>query len=392
MQGSIVAAAAALALAATLAGIAYLAIAVRCVAVFGSRQRERNGEPSVTIFKPLCGAEPALYENLCSFCDQDYRAFEVIFGAADPSDPALTIAQRVQERFKALDILLVTGGDARAANPKVANLLNMVGRATGDVFVIADSDMRVDSTYLRSIVAPFADPNVGAVTCLYSGVPLKGTPSSLGAMFVNEYFAPSVLVALRLGDLSFGLGASIAVRRSVLSAIGGFEALAPHLADDYMLGKLVVERGLAVALSPYVVQNVIYEPTLAALWYHELRWARTIRAVRPIGYAFSGITYPLPFGLLYLMLAHNVAVGLGLILVAGGLRVALHHVTRIALRVKAPYAPWLIPLRDVLAFAIWGASFFGRGVRWRAQTFALEAGDRLKVKKRPGASPSKRPA
>jgi len=392
MARSVLGAAAAIALGASLAGIAYLAVAGRCMAAFGRRKIEFDGTPSITVFKPLFGLEPVLYENLCSFCDQDYAPFQVIFGVSDPKDPALEIARRVQERFASRDVCVVVGDAGSATNPKVANLLSMAGAATGDLFVIADSDMRVESSYLRSIAGPFSDPDVGAVTCLYKGVPMKGTPSALGAMFINEYFAPSVLVALRLGGLRFGFGATIAVRRAALAAIGGFEALAPHLADDYQLGKLVSERGWSVALSPYVVQNVIYEPTLGALWQHELRWARTILAVRPLGYAFSGLTYPLPFALLYLILSRNVALSLGLIIAAGGLRFALHDLTRTALRTGSHCSPWLVPLRDALAFCVWGYSFLGRGVRWRGHDFTLEAGGRLKAKERPEGDSSKRPA
>jgi ceramide glucosyltransferase len=262
----------------------------------------------------------------------------------------------------------------------------MTALATGDVFVIADSDMRVDPTYLRSILAPFSDRSVGAVTCLYGGTPRAGIPSALGAMFVNEYFAPSVLVALSLGELSFGFGATIAVRRTVLDAIGGFEALAPHLADDYRLANRVHEQGWRVVLSPYVIENVVAEPSLSALLRHELRWARTIRGVRPLGYALSGVTFPLPFAVLYLLFARNAALGALLIGGAAALRVALHYLAPVALRVNAPRAPSLIPLRDVLAFAVWGASFFGRGVRWRARDFILEADGALHPKERPEAT------
>ncbi|MBV9278413.1 MAG: glycosyltransferase, partial [Candidatus Eremiobacteraeota bacterium] len=212
-----------IALTATIAGIGYLAVARRCVCDFSRRGLETSSvEPDVTVFKPLRGEEPQLYENLCSFCDQQYGDFRVIFGVADRNDPAYAVAERVRKKFPSRDIVLSVGADPSATNPKIANLIAMSAHARGEIFVIADSDMRVDRNYLRSIVAPFEDQRTGAVTCLYRAHALNGFSSLFGAMHVNAYFAPSVLVASRIEDLAFALGATIAVRKTVLDEIGGF--------------------------------------------------------------------------------------------------------------------------------------------------------------------------
>jgi len=350
---------------------------------FGRRTAdETRDEPAITLFKPLCGAEPQLYENLCTFCDQEYGDFEVIFGVAQANDPARAIAERVRDAFPSARISIAIGGEASAANPKVANLLNMAAAARGEIFVIADSDMRVRRNYLRSIVTPFRDARAGAVTCLYRGRPADGAASVLGAMYINSYFAPSVLVAAQLQGIAFGLGATIAVRRSALEAVGGFASLAAHLADDYELGRLIQRSAASVELSRYVVENVVAEPSVNALVQHELRWARTIAAVRPIGYAFSGVTFPLSWALIYLVLGGNPGRGFTLAAAALVSRVALQRIAHKALDSGECPALWMVPVREALAFGIWAASFFGHDVAWRDRRFEQDRQGRLLPKER----------
>lgn len=329
--------------------------------------------PSVTILKPLFGAEEGLFENLCSFCEQDYPDYDVVLGVHDGNDTAVTIAHRVVARFPDRVRLAIADATPRARNPKVANLAGMLaGSRAAEIVVMADADMRVDPGYLRSIVAPFDDVHVGAVTALYSGSPHGGIASELGAMFINEQFAPSVLVAGALEPLRYCFGATIAIRRSVLDAVGGFAALATHVADDHLLGKLVTGRGLRIALADYVVENVISEPSLATLWARELRWSRTIRSVRPLGHAFSFLTFGLPLAAAAALVSPswNAAVLLG---AAFALRVALQQETNAALDVSKAASPSLIPLRDALSAAVWVASFWGRVVDWRGQRLELDS-------------------
>ncbi|MBV8245371.1 MAG: bacteriohopanetetrol glucosamine biosynthesis glycosyltransferase HpnI [Candidatus Eremiobacteraeota bacterium] len=338
----------------------------------------RVASPPITILKPLCGLEPELFENLASFCDQAYSQFQVIFGARDAADPAVAVAQRVIKRFPERDLALVACDAAAVANPKIANVLNMLPQAKHPLLVISDADMRVDRHYLERIAATFDDELVGAATALYAGDPLDGLASELGAMFVNEQFAPSVLVALALGPLAFCFGSTMAVRRSVLDELGGLEALGAHAGDDYLLGKAVADRGKRVALIDDVVRNVIREPSLGALWAHELRWARTIFAQRPLGYLGSFVTLPLPFALAALAFAPGVTTVAVLAAVAA-LRLALHAQARRVLNVRERAA--LIPLRDVFSLAIWAASFFTRDIRWRTDRFSLDREGRIAPKR-----------
>ncbi len=369
-------------LAASVGGIAYLAAAIASVAAFSRRRAEpaAGDFPPLTVLKPVCGLEPGLRENLRSFCDQDYPAFQVIFGVRDADDPAIPVVRQVIREFPGLDPVLLVGGAPDAANLKVSNLVNMFPAARHDILVIADSDMRVDRGYLRAVAAAFGDPRVGAATCLYHGTPAAGLPSALGAMFVNDWFLPSVLVALSFQELRFCLGATMAVRREALAAIGGFEALSPYLADDYMLGDLVAGRGYAVRLSPYVVECVVAEPGFRSLLAHELRWARTVRACRPVGYAFSIIgNGAVSLALLHFLASGAGIPGLALLLTAIGLRAVLHAAVRGVARVPAPASPWLLPVRDLLCLAIWAASFGGRGVRWRGRRFSVHPDGRFKT-------------
>lgn len=363
---------------ATFAGIAYLCLAIWRVLAFRTATTNNDFTPPVSILKPICGLEPALYENLRTFCEQEYPQYEVIFGVHSSEDPAIAVIERVIGDARSCVPTLVIGNEGGAANPKIANLQSMMPHARHDIVVIADADMRVDETYLRNVVLPFARGQVGAVTALYRGVPSTGRCSGLAAMFINEQFAPSVLVALMLEPLRYCFGSTMAVRRSVLDAIGGLDALAPYLADDFMLGKLVSDRGFDVVLASTLVQNVVRECTFAEVWTHQLRWARTIRVSRPLGYAGSVVTFAFSMALLYLATSWNLGPGIALILVAGALDVALHHATRARFGVDSPAAPWLAPVRDVLGCAIWVASYVVNGVRWRNAALSIDATGRIR--------------
>jgi len=361
-------------LAISLGGTVYLALAAARLAAFGGGPLELSTEllPSVTILKPIAGNEPSLYENLASFCEQDYDAtFEVIFCLHDVADSARGVVERVAAAFPPGRCKVVFGHNPAVANPKIANLAKPGAEPSGEIVVIADSDIRVGRDYLRALASSFASGEDGAATCLYRGLPNASIVSRLGALYIEDGFMPAVLAALALGKLRFCLGASMAVRRRVLKAMGGLPALGAHLADDHALGGLFWEQGCRVDLSRYVVGTTIPETTLGKLWSHELRWARTNLVLAPAGYAFSFLMYALPFALLYLAASQNLAVGLPLLAVVVLLRLAVHYLARKALGVKRRDDAVLIPLRDFLSLALWATSFFGKRVRWREHTYSL---------------------
>ena len=362
---------------ATIAAIGYAAVAIVCVARFGREPLARSADymPPVSLLVPLHGLERDLEENLRAFALQDYPVYQVVLGVARADDLALAVAQRVVAALPDRNIEIDVGEVPGARNPKIANVLSMMRLVRHKILILADSDTRVTPTYVRAVTAPLNEPGVGAVTCLFAGVP-DGTPSSeLGAMFMNDQFIPSVLVNRLFGPTRHCLGPTNAIRAPVLAAIGGFEALAPHLADDFMLGNFVAAQGLRVVISRYVVRTIVSDSNLAALWNHELRWHRTIRGVQPLGYAGMFLTYPVPLALLAFLLAPQLESAVALF-VAAIARVALHHASGRALRV-APAPAWLILPCDLFGIAVWIWGLTGRAVRWRDAVLHMESGDLL---------------
>jgi ceramide glucosyltransferase len=350
------------------AGYALLAL----VAVLAWRPRPAHaGRRPVSVLKPLYGAEPRLYENLRSFCVQDYADYQLIFGVREASDPAVAVVQRLQHEFPARDIVLVVDGRLHGSNYKVSNLINIAARARHEWLVLADSDIQVDPDYLGRLAAPLADATVGIVTCLYRGHPIGGLWSRLGALFIDDWFAPSVLVSHLFGSRDFAFGASIALSRRALEAIGGFHAVADQLADDWWLGEMTRRKGLRTVLSDCIVATDVIEAGPRALIDHELRWLRTIRTIQPLGYFFSVVTIGLPLAVLGLLLAPASPLAwAGLTVTAGG-RLVVHLAQRIRGRKSLFSDVWLLPLRDFLTFGLWIASFASRRVRWGAQRFSV---------------------
>jgi len=371
--------------------LGYAILAVWAVSRPGWRRRPSGGKPSaaagggayrppLTVLKPLCGLEHSLYDNLRSFCEQDYPEYQVVFCIRRSTDPAVPVVQRVIRDLPGRDLALVVDERTIGTNLKVSNLVNAARVARHGILVMADSDMRVDSDYLQRVAEPFADPRVGAVTCPYRGDPAGGLASALGAAFINDWFLPSALVAVALGELRFCFGATMAVRRDVLERIGGLESLAAELADDYVLGKKVADHGFRVRLAPCVVENVVEEGGLRALFLHLLRWGRTVRAVRPLGYGFSFVTYTVPMVLPLMVATGFSGAGWGVLALALSLRMLLHYAVRGTAGVRGPSRPWLVPVGDVLGFVIWCASFMGQSVHWRNETFSVDSDGQLIAK------------
>lgn len=345
--------------------VAVLATAIR----IRPAPRTTASLPPVTLFKPLCGAEVETYDCLRSFCDQDYPDFEIIFGVADASDPVVAIVESLKREFPRRRLQLVVDRRQHGSSRKVSNLVNMMPLAKHEFFVISDSDVRVDRRYLANVVGPLLDETVGIVTCPYRGIPRAGLWSHLGSLFINEWFMPSVRVAALCGSRAFAFGVTIAISRRALARIGGFTAIANQLADDYRLGEMTRRLGLRTVLSDVVVETNVVEASLADLVRHELRWLRTIRAVRPVGYCLSFITFGVPIALLGALLTGGAAPAFAMLAVTSAARILLHIKTR------DPNASlrqlWLLPLRDLLSVALWSWSFVTRRVRWRDDHFLV---------------------
>lgn len=363
---------------AAMAAIAYASVAVLCVGRMKRREPRSiilDELPPISLLVPLRGEEAGLEENLRAFALQDYPVCQLILGVSRADDGALAIARRVAAALPDRHIEISVGEAPNVPNPKIANVLSMMRLVRHKVLILADSDTRVNPTYVRTVTAPLHEPGVGVVTCLFAGVPNGTFPAKLAAMFINEQFIPSVLVNCLFGPPRHCLGPTNAVRSAVLSVIGGFEALASHLADDFMLGNYVAAQGLRVVISGYVVRTIVSDSSFAMLWNHELRWHRTIRGVQPAGYAGMFLTYPLPLALLAFVLAPRPKRAVTLF-VAALARIALQRVSSRMLGVAPPPA-WLVLPRDLFGIVVWACGLTGRTVRWRDAQLRIEAGDVL---------------
>ena len=373
---------AALLLLASGAGLLYLAAAIVFVRRLAARRSPvATATPSVTLLKPLHGAEPGLFENLSTFLSQDYPGpVQVVFGVQNPRDPAIEIVDDLKRAFPAADIALVIDSRLHGTNHKVSNLINMAEEIRHEIVVLADSDMIVGPDYLARLVSELSDPRVGAVTCLYHGVPRGNLWSRLSALAIGSHFLPSVAVGLGLGLAKPCMGSTIALRRETLQAIGGFRSLANDLADDYLLGAAIRRLGLDVVVPPFTIGHACTERSFAEMLRQELRWVRTIRQLDPAGHAGSVVSHPLPLAILaFLLLPGPLAASFAGAAVA--LRIALCLAVKQAFGLKAQVYG-LAPLRDLLSFGIFVASFFGRGVSWRGHSYDVTPAGILTAKTR----------
>ena len=326
--------------------------------------------PDLTILKPLHGDEAGLYENLASFCEQDYSgAVQIVFGVENPNDPAIAVVERLRAAYPGKALELVIEPRAVGSNPKVANLINMSGRIAHDVIVLADSDIRVRRDYLARLVGALERQGGGAVSCPYYGISTGSLWSQLAQLTIDSHFLPGVVVGARLKLSQPCLGSTIALRRSSLSAIGGFEPLADCLADDYVLGELLRERGEPVSVLSFAVGHVCAESSIVELWRHELRWALTIRTVDPLGYLGWTVSHAFPLALIAWLLGGSWP---AIVLAVAALvcRAVLISATERGYGLP-PHPYWLIPVRDLLSFAVFVAGFVARDVSWRGHHYEL---------------------
>ncbi len=361
-----------------LSGMSYLLLCLRHVLAFRETAFAPNSSflPPLSILKPLCGDEPRLYECLRSFCNQDYPDYQLVFGVRDSCDPAVAVVERLKIEFPNRDITLVCDARIHGANLKTSNVMNIMSACRHDVLMVSDSDVEIGRECFRSVVATMAEPKVGAVSCIYKGSPTQGLVSELGALNINGWIVPSILLDRALNGIDACLGPVLLLRRDALDAIGGFAAVANHLAEDHQIGDLLAHAGWDVRLSSYTVDTMVNEVELGALFRHEVRWAHTVRAVRPADHILSVVTCVLPL-LLVLYLVHPSWWGGGLVAAYLVLRLWLDRAVNSRLILTRRAAAWLVPIRECLCFAVWFYSTFSRAVLWRGQPFKLLSGGRL---------------
>ncbi len=341
--------------------------------------------PPVTVLKPVYGLEKGLKDNLRTSCTQDYPDYQVVFSAQRPDDPAIPLLHELQKEFGPDRVTVVVQNIQAGMNGKVNNLLGAMTAAKHDILVISDSDIVLRPDYLKAIVAPLADPAVGCVNTLFKAARGDRWYERLELLSMNADFMPSVVFAYMTGTSNFCLGPSIALRRSTLQAIGGFESLAEYLVEDYEIGRRIWESGKRMAIVPYFVEAVVDLKSVSHWWGHQVYWDQNTRAARPGGFFATVLTRAVPFALLVALLRGLDPVGLGILAAAAALRIAAAAPVLAAFRDREGLASlWLLPARDVLGLVSWALAFTQRTVVWRGAEFVLTRNGRLVPKEARG--------
>jgi ceramide glucosyltransferase len=343
-----------------------------------ARPAEPDERPPMSVLKPLAGVDLDLEENLRSFFEQKYPRFELLFAVRSAEDPAIPVLERLREQFNGVPSQLIVTGEPPYPNAKVFSLERMVAAARYDVLVMADSDVRAAPDLLATFAAEFQDPRTGLLTCPYRAVPGPSYWSKLEAIGLNTEFLGGVLVARLLDGMRFALGPTIAARRQVLTDIGGFRVLKDYLAEDFVMGKLAAELGWGVILSSCVIEHHIGSQAFGANMRHRLRWNRSTRRSRPLGYVGQVFTNPLPLAALFCLAAPAwwpvfPVTALFRLLAA---RATARRVLQDQLTGRQW---WLVPVQDAASFVFWLAAFFGNTILWRGRKYRLQRDGRFQL-------------
>ncbi len=336
--------------------------------------------PPVSVLKPLCGLDRHTYKHLASFCQQDYPNYEIIFGVQDPADPVIPVVQQLIQEFPAVPLRLVVSDRTIGPNLKISNLANAQVEANHAILLIADSDIQVGPDYLINVVQPLCEPEVGVVTCMYRAL-VQGGIADFEALGISTELAPTTLVSRQLTGMTFGIGATIVIRQSVLAAIGGFKAVANYLHDDFHLGRMPADCGYPVVLSNYVVSHGLDTANLAGLIQHQTRWNRGIRVSQPLGYAGQVFTFGTVASLLFLLSTSASPLGWSILGLTWACRLIMAWWVGIQV-LQDPVVKklfWLIPCSDLLRFSLWCYGFSGNRIEWRGRQLQLTKEGELRL-------------
>jgi ceramide glucosyltransferase len=358
----------------------YMATQVTASLFFRSEQGQatNTNQPPVTMLKPIYGLERNLERNLRSALSQDYPDYQVVMSVQRLDDPALPLLRRLEQEYGPERATVVAVQSEPVVNGKVQNLENGLSAARHDILVISDSDMFTPADYLARIAAPLRDADVGYVCTLYKGVDARSWYEQLELLTYNAEFIPSTVFAYMTGASGLCLGASVALRRTTLEAVGGLASLADYLVEDYELGRRILERGQGIVLLPYFVDLTVDLDSARSWWRHQIYWDQNTRAARPVGFAASVLTRAVPFALLYAALRLFDPLGLLILLTALAVRLCTAAGTALVFRDRATLrALWLLPLRDLAGLLFWVLALGKRTFVWRGHEFELTRGGRI---------------
>lgn len=356
------------------------------LALLGARKYKRDivrehwpeGFPPVSVLKPVHGLEPLLREHLESHFQQDYPEFELVFCARRRDDPALQIVDELIAKYPQVNVQVLTCGEPPVPNAKVHSLTTMLPAAKHDILLLSDSDVYAAPGYIAAVTAPLRDRKVGVVTCLYRGIPVGGLWSLLEAMGMSVEMSSGALIARMLEGMKFALGPTLATRKDVIEKLGGFAQWSTYLAEDFLIGNRADAAGYTVVLSDHVIGQVAADTSFLKSFTHQARWMRSTRFSRPKGHFGTGLTFAMPFGVLGLLAGCGIgvpAVGIALFTWSW-----LNRTTQslavgwgVARDRNSLFYCWLYPLRDLLGFFVWLASYSGKHVIWRGERYELQA-------------------
>ena len=367
-----------------LAPFAYYIVATTAALRFLSRKSDtgsanaktKNFTPPVSLIKPVHGVDFGSVENFESFCRQNYPEYEILFAVNDESDPAVPLIRATIAKFPERNIRLISGAPVIGANKKVNNLIELNRAARHEIIILTDGDVRVLPNYLREVVAPFADPKIGAVTSFYRGIAQKNLAAELEAIGAASDFFPGVLVAEWMEGMTFALGASIVTTKSWVAKIGGFEAIADMHSDDYELGHRIAKAGGKVILSHELVWTMYPAQSARGFWNHQVRWLRTVRLSRPLSFLGLIFTHGLPWAIAAALVAPTNSIAVAYLAAYLILRLVMAWVVGVravadeTVRTKL----WLVPFRDAIHFVIWLASFASNKISWGGEEFTMREG------------------
>jgi ceramide glucosyltransferase len=333
--------------------------------------------PAISILKPVHGLDVEADQNFLTFCHQDYPDYELLFGVDQLDDPSVPLIEKLQRENPGCRIRLVL---AEAGGPnRKANILQYLSEAAEhDVLVVSDSDMRVTSDYLRRVVAPLSQEQVGLVTCPYRGSRAFNLTAGLEALHMGVTFLPGVMVARHFLNMRFAMGATIVLRRQDLEKFGGFYSVKDYLADDYELAVRIADLGRKVVLSDYLMVSVLGATTFSEQWDREVRWSRCNRVNRPLEYPGYLLFFhvPMAVALLFITDASLFARQVFVACLLFRWLTSWLITTQTGDLESRRWLVWL-PARDLLSVLVWFTGAFSRRVKWRGDTFIVSSDGRM---------------